>query len=171
MYGLCAVFLIFDILYFLVIIIKTIDCILSFGFDIFYYLSVICFFMLIGLTTLFYVGHLVKKNGAEIEKNTRKRKKTKHIIVVSCEDNDFKEKIHGVLNKHGDVVLSSADAIRDSEEDKLWYLSANIKKGINYEANISISDYDSRNLYEFSRNSFEKNNTLALISYDLEKAL
>lgn len=112
-----------------------------------------------------------KKNGNAIEKNTKKKKKTKHIIVVSCEDNDLKEKIHGVLNKHGDVVLSSADAIRDSEEDKLWYLSANIKKGINYEASISISDYDSRNLYEFSRNSFEKNNTLALISYDLEKAL
>lgn len=171
MYGLCAVFLIFDLLYFCLIIFQTIEGLLSLGFDIFYYLSVLCFLTLTSLTVLCYIGYLVKKNGNAIEKNTKKKKKTKHIIVVSCEDNDLKEKIHGVLNKHGDVVLSSADAIRDSEEDKLWYLSANIKKGINYEASISISDYDSRNLYEFSRNSFEKNNTLALISYDLEKAL
>ena len=65
-YALCTFFLIFDLLYFCLIIFQTIEGLLSLGFDIFYYLSVLCFLTLTSLTVLCYIGYLVKKNGSEI---------------------------------------------------------------------------------------------------------
>lgn len=171
MYGLCVIFFIFDLISLLSVFWKTLDCFLSLNFDIFYYLSLICFLMLTGLTTLFYVGHLVKKNGAEIEKNTRKRKKTKHLIVVRCDDTELRDAIYNIISTKGSIPLTCADAIKDGEEEKLWYLTARIDKGSYYMIKISITDYNEKELYSLARSSHEKDNSVALIKYDIEKTL
>ena len=102
MYAFCIIFLIFDCVDFLVLLVKTIDVILSFDFDfsykISYYFTLISFLLLTGLTALFYVGYLIKK----IEKNTRKKKKrAKRLIVVRCDDEDLRGAIYNTINNKG----------------------------------------------------------------------
>lgn len=175
MYVLCIIFLIFDCLDFFVILFKTLDAILSFNFDFSYnfsyYLSLISFLLLTGLTTLFYVGHLIQKNGKAIEKNTRKKKKTKHLIVVRCDDNELRDAIYNIINTKGSIPLTCADAITDEEEDKLWYLTARVQTGSFIVISISITDCDEKELSNLTRSSHEKSNAISLLSYDLEKML
>ena len=172
MYAFCIIFLIFDCVDFLVLLVKTIDVILSFDFDfsykISYYFTLISFLLLTGLTALFYVGYLIKK----IEKNTRKKKKrAKRLIVVRCDDEDLRGAIYNTINNKGDIPLTCADAITDKEEEKLWYLTARIEKGSCHIIKISITDYEEKELYSLSRSSHDKSNSLSLITYDLEKTL
>lgn len=58
-----------------------------------------------------------------------------------------------------------------SEEEKLWYLTARIDKGSYYMIKISITDYNEKELYSLARSSHEKDNSVALIKYDIEKTL
>ncbi len=174
MYCLCAIFLIADFLYFIIFCIRLFDNWMapSFLSATNVYISFLCFLMLTGLTVLCYVGHLIKKNGESIEKNTRKKKKrAKRLIVVRCDDEDLRGAIYNTINNKGDIPLTCADAITDKEEEKLWYLTARIEKGSCHIIKISITDYEEKELYSLSRSSHDKSNSLSLITYDLEKTL
>ena len=102
---------------------------------------------------------------------TIKQKRSKRIIAVSCEDEELRDAIYNIINNKGSIALSSADAVTDEEEDKLWHLSVNINNGIKFAISISILDSNDKELYNLSRCSQERENATALITYDLEKTL